>query len=137
MHVATGTFATAINCMDGRTQLPVISFLRRRCGVDFVDSITEPGPNGILAKCEDRAAVESIKRRVDISTTRHGSGQIAIVGHHDCAGNPTDRETQISQLLAAAKTIRSWGFRGEIVRLWIDEAWQVHEVGNDEDEASS
>ncbi len=135
--MATGTFATTINCMDGRTQLPVIDFLRRRFGVDFVDSITEPGPNGILAKCEDRAAVESIKQRVDISTTQHGSRQIAIVAHHACAGNPTDSETQISQLLTATKTVRSWGFRGEIVRLWIDEAWQVHEVVNDEDEASS
>lgn len=35
-------FATAINCIDGRTQLPVIEWARKKYGVDYVDMITKP-----------------------------------------------------------------------------------------------
>jgi len=37
------SFCTAINCMDGRTQLPVNEFMRRKLGVAYVDTITEAG----------------------------------------------------------------------------------------------
>ena len=37
-------FYSAINCMDGRVRLPVISYLRERFGVQHVDVITEAGP---------------------------------------------------------------------------------------------
>ena len=36
-------FCTAVNCMDGRVQLPVTSYLQERFNVEHVDSITEPG----------------------------------------------------------------------------------------------
>ena len=55
------TFATAINCMDGRVQLPVTAFLKKKYGVDYVDVITEPGPNGILAANKDQSIIYSIK----------------------------------------------------------------------------
>ena len=38
-------FFTTIKCKDGRVQLPVISYLQKRFNVQYVDSITEPGPN--------------------------------------------------------------------------------------------
>ena len=41
--MAEGTFATAINCMDGRVQLPVIKFLQERFKAEYVDIISEPG----------------------------------------------------------------------------------------------
>ena len=122
------TFATAINCMDGRVQLPVIEFLKRKYGVDYVDMITEPGPNGILAANKDQSTIESIKRRVGISTGKHGSKYVAIAGHHDCAGNPTDKETQLTHIRSAIKTVKSWGLKAEIIGLWVDEKWKVGEV---------
>ena len=33
------TFATAINCMDGRVQIPVIEYLKKEFKVDYVDMI--------------------------------------------------------------------------------------------------
>lgn len=36
--------------MDGRVQLPVIKYLQDRFKVQYVDTITEPGPNLILAE---------------------------------------------------------------------------------------
>jgi carbonic anhydrase len=87
-----GVFATAINCMDGRVQGPVTEWIKKRYSVDFVDVITEPGPNNILARNLEKSSVESIKKRVEISVRKHGSKLVAIVGHHDCAGNPAEKD---------------------------------------------
>ena len=43
-------FYTVINCMDGRVQLPVIKYLQKRFNVEYVDSITEAGPNLVLSE---------------------------------------------------------------------------------------
>jgi hypothetical protein len=123
-----GSFATAINCMDGRTQIPVIDYIRKKYKVDYVDMITEPGPIRVLAENKDKPTLESIKRRVGISTGKHGSGNIVIVGHHDCAGNPVEKETQLKQIQESIRTVRSWGPKAEIIGLWIDEKWMPHEV---------
>ncbi len=121
-------FATAINCMDGRTQLPVIEYLKGRFGVEYVDAVTEPGPNRILAEDTDEAAVASILRRVDISVHKHGSGAVAIVGHHDCAGNPAGKDEQWAQLRSAAALLTGKYPQVEVIALWVDENWQVGEV---------
>lgn len=121
-------FATAINCMDGRTQLPIINYMKKKYKADHVDMITEPGPIRILAENKDKTALDSIKRRVEISTGKHGSEHIAIVGHHDCTGNPVDKETQLRQIKESIKIVRLWGFKGEIIGLWIDEDWTTQEV---------
>ena len=121
-------FATAINCMDGRVQIPIIEWLKKEYGVDFVDMITEPGPNKILAENKDILVLSSIKRRVEISIKKHFSKLIAVAGHDDCAGNPIDKETQIKQVLTAIETVKSWGFNVQVIGLWIDENWKVHRV---------
>ena len=59
------SFCTAINCMDGRTQQPVIEFLKDKFEVLYVDSITEPGPVHILAEAPDSAQALSIFDRVE------------------------------------------------------------------------
>ena len=100
-----GIFATAINCMDGRTQGSIINYIREKYKVDYVDMITEPSPIRVLAENEDKLTLESIKRRVEISTGKHGSEHIAIVGHHDCAGNPVEKEIQLKQILDSIKTV--------------------------------
>ena len=59
---------------------------------------------------------------------KHGSHHILIIGHHDCAGNPVEKETQLKQIRESIDTVRIWGFKGEIIGLWIDEKWNVSEV---------
>jgi len=170
---ATGTFVTAINCMDGRTQEPIINYMKQRFKVDYVDMINEPGPVKALAgndnldflkkladielqvsrikaaykkKVEtamnavtfaeagehetagnlvDIAILESIRKRMNISVNLHGSKVVAVVAHHDCAGNPVEKEKQIGQLDASLKTLKSWGFAVEYIKLWVDRNWQV------------
>jgi len=123
-----GTFATAINCMDGRVQLPANKWLKNKLGVDYIDTITEPGPNKILAENVDLIHIESIKRRVSISVNKHGSKVIAILGHHDCAGNPVEKDVQIAQIKASIDTIKSWGFPAKLIGLWVDENWVINEI---------
>jgi len=121
-------FATAINCMDGRVQIPVIDWLKTQYGVDYVDMITEPGPERLLAEGKDRRGIESIRKCLEIAVAPHNSRLAAIVGRHDCAGNPTDKETQPEQLYSAGKTVASWNSGVRAVGLWVDERWEVQEV---------
>jgi len=122
------TFCTAINCMDGRVQLPVITYLQNRFSATYVDVITEPGPNHLLANQADPKLVESIFNRVKISVDNHHSGGIAIVGHHDCAGNPASKEEQLVQTEKAAGMLREKYPDIEIIGLWVDENWEVSEI---------
>ncbi len=121
-------FCSVVNCMDGRVQLPVIRFLQKRFGAEYVDSITEPGPIKALAGDQTGSTVQSIVERLTISVERHASGAIALVGHHDCAGNPEPKEIQLEQLKKAAEFISGRFDDVEVICLWVDEKWQVHEV---------
>jgi len=114
--------------MDGRVQIPVIQYLRDRFGADYVDVISEPGPNRILAAGSDAAAVESIERRVRISVEHHRSVGISVVGHHDCAGNPSSEVEQRHHTLAAVRRIRSRFGHLPVIALWVNENWEVSEV---------
>ena len=121
-------FCTAINCMDGRIQLPVIQYLCKRFNVEWVDSITEPGPNLILFEKKDDLLVQSILRRVEISVNKHNSVGIAIVGHYECAGNPAPEEEQIHQIQKSIEMIGHYYPNIEIIGLWVDGQWEVHEI---------
>lgn len=121
-------FCTAINCMDGRTQVPVNDFMRRRFGAAYVDTITEPGPIRILAGQEDARLVESVLHRINISVEKHGSRAICVVGHHDCAGNPVDKTVQLDQVRQSIEMLRGRYPEVEIIGLWVDDQWVVEEV---------
>ena len=124
------SFCTAINCMDGRVQLPVIQYLKKHFKVEYVDTITEPGPNAILAKRISASAVESIHRRIRISVEHHKSVAIAIVGHYDCAGNPAGEREQAEHTLEAVRYLKEIYPGLPVVGLWVNEARGVSEVGD-------
>ena len=114
------SFCTAINCMDGRVQLPVIGFLQDYFKAAFVDSITEPGPVRVLAQTADAAMLQSIMTRVDISINQHGSCGIAVCAHPDCAGNPVDDDTQKEQLKKAVIFLKEAYPNVAVVGFWIE-----------------
>ena len=122
------SFCTAINCMDGRVQLPVIEYLKNRYNVDYVDMITEPGPIAILAEKTNTAIIDSIMYRTDISVNVHGSKLIAIVAHYDCAGNPVDKAQQLIQLEDSVELIKQKFPDTQILGLWVDKHWVVNEM---------
>ena len=92
------SFFTAINCMDGRVQLPVIKYIQEKFGVSYVDMITEPGPILYLSEHTTSKLADSIFNRVTISIDRHNSKGLVVTGHYDCLGNPSNKETQIIQI---------------------------------------
>ena len=122
------SFCTALNCMDGRTQLPVIEYLQRRFGVSFVDMITEPGINRVLAESGDSPLVQSILSRCAVSVERHHSVGLAVVGHDDCAGNPVSENEQHRHIRQAVERLAARYPRMDIIGLWVDAARQVHEI---------
>ncbi len=125
--MAEGKFVTAINCIDGRTQQPVSEWMRRQFTADHVDTITEPGADKALSEGPGWQ-VESIKRRVLISVNSHGSRAIAVVAHHDCAGNPVSKEKHLQMTKQAVKEIASWNLPVHVFGLWVSENWEVEVI---------
>ena len=125
------SYCTVINCMDGRVQLPAAAFLKERFNADHVYVITEAGPNRILAEQSNTALLESVFGRLSISVEKHHSLGIAVVGHHDCAGNPSGQEDQAADTVAAVRYIREHVSQYkdiDVIGLWIDENWTVSEI---------
>lgn len=121
-------FCTAINCMDGRVQLPVIEYLQKKFKADYVDTITEAGPNLILSEGSRHRATANILERLKISIEKHESVGVAIVGHHDCAGNPAPYDEQVEQIKMAIRVLEYQFGDIEIIGLWVDENWAVSEI---------
>lgn len=118
-------FCTTLSCIDGRIQLPVINFVKEYFKAEYVDNITEAGANRILAEDSKCTLAQSIFDKLDISIAIHNSIGIAVVGHHDCAGNPNTKELQEKHTLKTINVIKSIYSKTPIIGLWVDENWQV------------
>ena len=59
--------------------------------------------------------------------TKSGQGS-AIVGHHDCAGNPAPKDEQMIHIQKACDLIRQQYMNIEVIGLWMDKNWEVLEV---------
>jgi hypothetical protein len=133
-------FGTAINCIDGRTQEVVIDHIKRNYGVDAVDLVTFPGVDGILSYSSSSSSskdggqqrsediIASIRNAVSISIEKHGSNVIAVVGHHDCAGNPGDKEHHYEDIRNAMHKVSSWNFPGRVVGFYVNDKREMEEV---------
>jgi len=124
------SFCTAINCIDGRVQIPVINHLTGRFGVLYVDMVTETGPVARLSGSPGSSASASIFKRVDISVRAHGSRALAIVAHHDCAANIIPDEQQQSQLRTCVRYLARRYPKMTLLGLWVDANWKVEEVSS-------
>lgn len=120
-------FVTAINCIDGRAQDPAEHWLQNHFKADFVDMITQPGPEKALVLGTDLIRNE-LKEKVSISVNAHGSHTIAIFGHFDCAGNVVSKTERINEIKKAVEIIQSWKLAPKVVGLYINEDWQPEEV---------
>jgi len=121
-------FGTSIHCMDGRIQEPLLKYIKANYRIWYVDAITEPGPCKILAQSLMNPLIRSIDARLSISLNNHGSEMIFISAHHDCAGNPVPKETQIKQLHESESLLNSKYPNVKTVKLWINENFEVEEI---------
>ncbi|KMM39369.1 carbonic anhydrase [Guptibacillus hwajinpoensis] len=123
----TKTFGTALNCIDGRTQIPVTKWLKRHFGVDYVDLITEPGMDRVLSQAT-YIELDRIRKNAVISIEAHHSKVIVVVGHYDCAANPVSDEQHFKDIQASVQTVRSWCLPVVVVGLWVDQFSDVYVI---------
>ena len=104
--------------------------------VDYVDTVTEAGPNLLLAEQTNPQLIQSVLNRVNISVESHRSVGIAVVGHHDCAGNPANKSEQINHLKKSITLLRQKYDQLPVLALWVDKNHDVHEIFSPQEEQS-
>ncbi len=112
--------------MDGRIQRKVSDYLLTSFGVENIDTVTAAGMVRHVA--DDTERTETILGDLDVSVDKHGSRDIAVVAHHDCAGNPiSDKEHKDQVATAAARLMRRHP-DANVIGLWLDSNWTVERV---------
>ena len=119
------TRATCLNCMDGRVQLPVLQWIKKRYKIDFVDVITEAGIDGVLS---NQKYIGEILRSINVSVKINKSTRIFIVGHYDCRGNPVEKDVHQNQIKESVNRLKKYWPSFEIIGLWVNQKWQVEIV---------
>ena len=122
------TFATVLNCMDGRVQNQVNEAVRIEFDVDFVDTITEAGIVRFVSENVNAPEAKATINSIRISLTKHGSSNIAVVAHHDCAGNPISKEKQLKQVGKAVEFLKVRFPECKIKGMWVNDNWDVEVV---------
>jgi carbonic anhydrase len=112
-------FAAAINCMDGRIQTRTLDQLTTRFGARYIDNITTTGAVKHLDGVVD-ATGEGLLQSVAVSIDAHGTSQVAVVAHSDCAGNPVPDAQQKTQLRNALLVVGGRFPDLEVIALFFD-----------------
>ena len=105
-----------------------MDYLRRTYGVDYVDLITEPGPEWALTDPERAGVQAAIQRKARFSVAGHDAELIAMTAHDDCLGNDADPGTRLGQLHAAQRLITGWDLGVDIIGLWVHMDGKVEEA---------
>jgi len=127
-------FGTMLNCMDGRTQEPVVKWMKEQYNLDVIDAPNPAGPTNMITK-GDADIIKHYKAETLISINGHGSKNITIIAHQGCAKNPISDEEQLEELGNAVELVSSsWGLPSgiKITGLWLtkntDLDWEVHPI---------
>jgi hypothetical protein len=128
--------AVALTCADWRLHHPRVNLngqLARALGVNGVDVLAVPGPDGLLApqrETEWRAAVA----QASLLIGAHSPRTVAIVAHQRCAGHPVSDPQHDVDVAAAAKALKeATGFAGPVAALVAvyrnDARWLLNKIG--------
>jgi carbonic anhydrase len=124
--MARHKFATAITCIDGRVQQPVVDWMKLHVNVEYVDLVTEPGPDLVLSE-GTTYVIDDIVRKARFSVERHASPVVAVCGHHDCAANGADKEKHVEQIEESVRVLLSYDLGVRVLGLWLSE-WNSIEL---------
>ena len=120
-------FGTALSCIDGRIQVPVNQFLVDRFEVDHLDTVTRAGIVKHLTSTYD-SATNSIITDLEASLNKHQSANLALVAHHDCAGNPVEPDVQRAQLRDGVDYFQRRFPDLEVIGVWVGDDWTAEIV---------
>lgn len=115
---APNLFCTVVTCMDGRIQDSVAAYMRDFFQAQWVDTVTEAGPVGLLADGIS-SVMDSVCRDVSISIEKHGSVGIGVVAHESCAAVAGDVLEQEPLALASAERLRKRFPEMKVIALWV------------------
>ena len=113
--------------MDGRPQRKVADYLTTSFGVRHLDTITTAGIIRHLAEKTNQTMI--LLQNLQLSIDQHGSRHVAVVAHHDCAGNAVSDKMQKQQVREAIDRIQDLYPEVEVTGLWLAEHWIVERVG--------
>jgi carbonic anhydrase len=114
-----GRFGAVITCIDGRIQTRTLDQVMTRFGVRYVDDITAAGAIKHLAGGITPVG-ETLLEDLAVSANAHGTNQVALVAHADCAGNPVPDATQKQHLRQARDVVAGRFPEMEVVALFYD-----------------
>jgi carbonic anhydrase len=123
-----GRFGAVITCMDGRIQTRTIDQVMTRLGVRFVDNITSTGAVQHLDGSVS-ATGEGLLRSLAVSIEAHGTTQVALVAHTQCAGNPVPDSKQKDQLRNAVVLVSERFPDIEVTALFFDPKIGFERIG--------
>lgn len=131
-------FGTMLNCMDGRTQEPVINWIKDKYKLDVIDAPNPAGPTNMILNGSEEIK-NHYKEEVLISVNGHNSRHVVIVAHQECAANPISDEEQIEQIKKACESVKKeWNIPEgvHIIGLWLtkktDLDWDINCLVNDQ-----
>ena len=81
--------------------------------------------DGVLAEQED---ISEVLRSIKVSVNLNKSTRLFVVGHHDCRGNPADKNQHRQEIIDAVKRLKPLWPAQEVIGLWVNENWQVETV---------
>jgi carbonic anhydrase len=112
--------------MDGRVQRKLADYLTASFGARHMDTITTAGLIRHLA--DDTDHTEILLSNLETSIRAHGSNQVAVAAHHDCAGNPVSDATQKQQVATAVARLQKDYPQLEVIGVWLNDRWIVERV---------
>ncbi len=120
---------TVICCIDGRIQEPIHKYFKDSFNADYVNIITEPGINRVLARDESSIS-ERIYQKVINSIDFHNSKLIVIVGHYNCGANPSSEAVHIMQIKKSLEIMQEWDLPGDpvLMGLWINDSLEFEVI---------
>ena len=113
-----GTFCTVFDCMDGRTKELIAAWCRQELHVDYPDTITIAGCDGVLTR--DTKELARAMGMARISADKHHSKQAVVVGHSECAGHRVSNEQHRKDIEKAAKLVAGSDIFKNVIGLFLD-----------------
>ena len=121
------TFCASIQCIDGRIHDAIFSYIRGNYDIKYIDILSEPGIDGILAG-DDQAYIDSIIRKLQICVDVHAIKEVFISAHHNCLANPGEKEQHIVQMDKGLEKLKTIFPSIVFHKIWIDENWVCSSV---------
>jgi len=112
--------AVALVCADWRLHHRKSEFTRqiaRLLGVDGVDIVAVPGPDGLLLPeraGEWKTALDQVKLLIGA----HAPVTLAVVAHQRCAGHPVSDDAHVGDVVKTAEALKKeTGFAGRVAAM--------------------